>query len=284
MAVDLPYTLHSRYASIAIAWTVILVPPIFLNLGLFYGLWYGRPELDRLFVLTLPTAILGIFTALAVVERVWKLVRPSPEYRPLNAPRYALDVFQWGYFVVLVSIASLITSTLARDDEDHDGHEFQIRLMSLPAAVLMYLVATLTFVSLILNYLEVRLPFRFGSLDAGNVLRPAVYYIVEDVVAVDGGGGIEYRKAFGARYNDSPAFRAMIWNVSVAWMVYFYACAAAFTALIFTLPKMSVYAVGWAGPFPLAGLMAVWTIFYVKSALQRERDEHVAHESTPLLR
>jgi hypothetical protein len=47
MVVPLPYTLHSRYPSIAIAWTVILIPPIFLNLGLFYGLWYGT-KLDRL--------------------------------------------------------------------------------------------------------------------------------------------------------------------------------------------------------------------------------------------
>ena len=48
MVVELPYSLHTRYASIAIAWTVILVPPVFLNIGLFYGLWYGKPDLDRL--------------------------------------------------------------------------------------------------------------------------------------------------------------------------------------------------------------------------------------------
>jgi hypothetical protein len=47
MVVPLPYTLHTRYLSIAIAWTVILIPPIFLNLGLFYGLWYGT-NLDRI--------------------------------------------------------------------------------------------------------------------------------------------------------------------------------------------------------------------------------------------
>jgi hypothetical protein len=48
MVVELPYSLHSRYASIAITWTVIIIPPIFINLGLFYGLWYGKPEMDRL--------------------------------------------------------------------------------------------------------------------------------------------------------------------------------------------------------------------------------------------
>ena len=47
MVVPLPYTLRTRYLSITIAWTVILIPPIFLNLGLFYGLWYGT-NLDRI--------------------------------------------------------------------------------------------------------------------------------------------------------------------------------------------------------------------------------------------
>ena len=48
MVVELPYSLHTRYRSIAIAWTIIIIPPIFINLGLFYGLWYGRPDMDRI--------------------------------------------------------------------------------------------------------------------------------------------------------------------------------------------------------------------------------------------
>lgn len=135
----------------------------------------------------------------------------------------------------------------------------------------MYFLATLTLLSLILNGFKVKLPFRFGSLEAGNVVRPAIYYIVEDVVAVDGNGGIEYREAFTERYESSPIFQQMIWTVSLVWMVAFYIFAGAFTALVFMLPKAAVYAVGWAGPFPLAGLMVMWTIFYVKSVLKKER-------------
>jgi hypothetical protein len=143
----------------------------------------------------------------------------------------------------------------------------------MPAAVLMYFLATLTLLSLILNALKITLPFRFGSLDSGNVVRPAVYYIVEDVVAVDGNGGVAYREAFGARYESSPVFQGMIWMLSVVWTLSFYIFAAVFTVLVFRLPKEAVYAVGWAGPFPLAGLMAVWTIFYVKAVLKEEGDK-----------
>ncbi|KAF2451721.1 hypothetical protein P171DRAFT_515683 [Karstenula rhodostoma CBS 690.94] len=280
MTVELPYTLHTRYASIATAWSVILTPPIFLNLSLFYGLWYGKPDLDRILVLTLPTAILGLFTALATLDRVWKLTQPTPLYRPLHAPRPALDIFQWGYFAVLAAISALITAALARNDADHD---FQIRLLSLPTALLMSLVATLTLISLVLNVSGWRLPFRFGSVPAGNVLRPAVYYIVEDVVAVDGGGGVEYREAFCKRYESSAVFRRMMFELSVVWMLWFYVFAGVFAALVFRLPVAAVYAVGWAGPFPLVGGVAVWTVFYVRARLREEREGVVEGERAPLL-
>lgn len=212
-----------------------------------------------------------MFTVIAIIERVWKLVQPSPEFRPLKSPRYCLDIFQWGYFGALITISSLISTTLLRDVNGHDGHEFQIRLLSMPAPVLMYFLATLTALSLLLNSLSVKLPFRFGSMDAGTVVRPAIYYIVEDVVAVDGNGGIEYREAFGARYESSLVFQRMIRTLSLVWCLAFYTIAVWFTVLVFTLPVVAVYAVGWAGPFPLAALLAVWTIYYVKSSLVEER-------------
>lgn len=139
----------------------------------------------------------------------------------------------------------------------------------------MFFLATLTLLSLLLNQLALPLPFRFGSLEAGNAVRPAVYYIVEDVVAVDGNGGVEYREAWTERYERSAGFRRMIWTVSVVWMVAFYVGAGVFTVLVLWLPVVAVYAVGWAGPFPLGGLMALWTIYYVRSVLREEEEEGV---------
>lgn len=185
---------------------------------------------------------------------------------------------------MLVTISALISSALARQDSDDDGHEFQIRLLALPPVVLMYVVATLTLLSLVLNYSAWKLPFRFGSSEPGNVLRPAVYYIVEDVVAVDGGGGVEYRRAFGERYIGSEVFRRMVFEVSVVWMLFFYACAVLFSVLVFELPAVAVYAVGWAGPVALAWVMALWTTFFVRKRLREERQSEEEDERAPLLR
>jgi hypothetical protein len=151
--------------------------------------------------------------------------------------------------------------------------------VSLPAALLMFFLATLTALSLILNHLNIKLPFRFGSLASGNVVRPAIYYIVEDVVAVDGNGGFYYREAWTERYESSSVFRIMIWNLSVVWMVAFYGFALIFATLVFALPWQAVYAVGWAGPFPLAGWMVLWTIFYVREALKKEEMIHAEEET-----
>lgn len=120
--------------------------------------------------------------------------------------------------------------------------------------------------------MEIKIPFRFGSVDENHILRPAIFYMVEDVVAVDGEGGMEYRQAFNSRYEESLIFRNMIWKLSVAWMVEFYLMAILVTMLVMRLPVVAVYAVGWAAPFPIAAIMAMATIYFVKRELRRERD------------
>jgi len=231
-------------------------------------------------VLTIPTAVLGIFTAISIIERVYKLVQVSPEYRPINSPRYGLDIFQWGYFAAVILISVLISSALARGDGDGDDHELQTRLLSLPTSILMFFLASLTLISLVLNGFGMKLPFRFGSSVAGTIVNPAVFYIVEDVVAVDGSGRLEYRKAWNLRYENSLVFRKLIWMMSVVWMSAFYIFAGIFTALVFLLPRVAVYGVGWAGPFIPAGFLAVWTTFYVRSALKREEEEEAENRTS----
>ena len=120
--------------------------------------------------------------------------------------------------------------------------------------------------------------------------KVGVILLLDGVAAVDGNGGIEYREAFNARYEGSEVFRNMIWNLSVCWMLAFYVLGAVVIVLVLELPVASVYAVGWAGPFPVAGLMVVTTIFYVKSVLRLEGKEEnggdgrvADDESAPLL-
>jgi hypothetical protein len=234
--------------------------------------------------LTIPTSLLGIGTAASIIERLLKLCSVSPEHRPLNSARYALDPFMWGYFLALLMIASEISCSLSLPNGPH------LSLIAMPVPSLLFLLATLLLLSLVLDSLKINAPFRLGSTGKGQaVVRPAIFYVVEDVVAVDGNGGADYRAAFNARYTSSPIFRSMIYNLSVVWMVVFYGAAAGLTAMIWVLSKDGVDAqmialgVSWAGPFVLGGFLAWGTIVYVQRCLRRERKEDGADERRALL-
>ncbi|KAI4146879.1 MAG: hypothetical protein LQ340_005769 [Diploschistes diacapsis] len=58
---------------------------------------------------------------------------------------------------------------------------------------------------------------RLSSMPAGSSVRPPVYTIVEDIVAVNGGGGKAYRRAIDQRYQRSPVFQRLLSEMSWAW-------------------------------------------------------------------
>jgi hypothetical protein len=84
---ELPYTLHTRKRSIALAWfgllTITCIQVEFLYFLLRYGTSVG---LDT--ALTVPTAILLGFSIPAMLFRTWQLVRKNSELRPLGGKWY----------------------------------------------------------------------------------------------------------------------------------------------------------------------------------------------------
>ncbi|GAB1192830.1 hypothetical protein APSETT444_002027 [Aspergillus pseudonomiae] len=59
----------------------------------------------------------------------------------------------------------------------------------------------------ILRVLGFKAPFRISSTPKGSTMPTALYVMIEDVVAVDGGGGQKFRYALRVRYLSSPYFR-----------------------------------------------------------------------------
>ncbi|KAK4703947.1 hypothetical protein P7C70_g2268, partial [Phenoliferia sp. Uapishka_3] len=62
-----------------------------------------------------------------------------------------------------------------------------------------------------------RLPIWLSSDPPRTRSKPAVYYMLEDVVAVDFGYGKAWRKTVNERYSASPVFRALMWNLTFYW-------------------------------------------------------------------
>jgi hypothetical protein len=123
----------------------------------------------------------------------------------------------------------------------------------------------------IMRYFNVRAPIRISSLPRGSPLRPGIYSIIEDVIAVDGSGGLEFRQRLNLRYQASHHFRLMLHRLTLFWAFGSLSIAAGTTAIIFSTHRNVAYVVCYpelyfisrllifhfsvVGPFPFYGLV-----------------------------
>src|SRR6201999_2136738 len=82
-----------------------------------------------------------------------------------------------------------------------------IRLLSMPPTTMLWAIGIQMIILEILRLFAIPAPFRISSLPRGAPLRPAIYSIIEDVCAVDGSGGTEFRQRLNLRYAASHYFR-----------------------------------------------------------------------------
>jgi len=120
---------------------------------------------------------------------------------------------------------------------------------------------------------HIRLPVRVSSLPRRAILPPLTYTIVEDVIAVDGGGGLEFRQAWRHRYEASRVIRKIIRTTAIGWGLSGTVLAAGLIVAAWTAPTDTGYGLSYGLPWLWAMLSAVGTILYVKSELERERRE-----------
>lgn len=95
--------------------------------------------------------------------------------------------------------------------------------------------STLVFVIIIqfiVSLTRIRIPFRLSSMPPNHEIRPAIYYMMEDIVAVDGGGRSAYRRALNERYEKSIVFQRLLRQMTAYWILgglVFIAVSSAFT-------------------------------------------------------
>lgn len=94
-----------------------------------------------------------------------------------------------------------------------------------------------------LRLLGYKSPIRISSLPRGTTMRPGIYSIIEDICAVDGSGGTEFRQRLNLRYMASHYFRQMLHRLTLFWAIGGLCAAAATTAMIFTIQKDAAYVV-----------------------------------------
>lgn len=162
-----------------------------------------------------------------------------------------------------------VLSSGSVQNNPHDSPYLQ--LLAMPLTTMLYCFATQLMIIDIARYFQVPAPCRISSIPKGAQLRPGIYSLIEDVCAVDGGGGTIFREELNRRYEASHTFRTMLRRLGIFWAVGAQICAVVTTILVCTLIKDAAYAIGWSLPFFWAGLWTYLTIVYVRRCLIHEK-------------
>jgi len=213
---------------------------------------------------------------------MWKLTRHRKKYGPLYFPDlwhedpsilpagqgrvmrkmprnwWHLDFSMWTYQIGLFFFA--IPLAIAPAIPLYNFFLFSTAMLIAPIGIVFFLTLRSWH----------NLPFWMSSDPPRTRSKPACYYFIEDVGAVDFEHGREWRKRVQARWAASPPFRKMCWEQTLYWAI---------SAMVYT---GVIAAVNWTTPLDVAyalvlGLLFAWMLvsgiisyFLVHFSLQRE--------------
>ncbi|SLM36653.1 hypothetical protein LPUS_06270 [Lasallia pustulata] len=270
----LPYRLRDHKRNIAIIWTLLALDAAILPLVLFYPLWFAS-DLNPAYIFAVTTSVFGLISGAEWAVRTWLLWRWEG-LRPLGVDgpggRWAFDFFHWSYSIgyTIALIELIIGAAPFRPI---------VRLCALPAPSFILFFGLLLLTFQVYCHLGFETPFRISSLPRGVPMRPLIYTILEDVIAVDTKCGRGYREQLKKRYEASPMFRGMLKRLNLFWGLPATVLGAGIVALVWIpqVPETVAYGIGWGVPPLWIGLWVVITIWWVQSALRKEKEEWCKH-------
>jgi hypothetical protein len=110
----------------------------------------------------------------------------------------------------------------------------------MPQAIVLYLAGAQLVITGAMHAMGLRTPIRLSSTPSGGLTPVGVYVLMEDIVAVDGGGNESFRMALAERYNASPRFRDMLTQLNWFWGIGSLIVAGVVTALAYALHDSNV--------------------------------------------
>jgi len=206
------------------------------------------------------SAALGVSSCFDAPFRLYRLTRFRQTYGPLGTGAWwYLDFVMWTYtFALLVfAIPLAISPPIAL---------FDFFLMSTTM-----LVGPVGIVFLYSLFSPV-LPCRCSSDPKGMRMKPAVFYTIEDVAAVDFKNGRAFREALHTRYHASPLFRTLLQKLTVYWVFASILYCGLTAAVTWGAPLQ--FSFGWVlGQFFLwAGAGAAGCVFLAKRGMRQEKE------------
>jgi len=280
---QLPFTFRHGFKRWKLALLIMFmifdasIVPILLN----YAMTFGG-NIQGYITFAVVTAIWGGPAYFEFAVRSWRLILKERFFRPLGVTsRWSFDITNW-IFVAMITVTTTLLIIGAAP------HIVWLRVLSMPGPALLLVLGICLGLLTIFSLAGWRAPFRISSTPKGEKVNPGVYYIVEDIVAVNANGGLPFREGLAARYEASPVFRKMIRDQSLFWSIGAFAMGIALTVIIcvHSIDDEVVYGVGkccayfeitsanivkgWATPFVWAAVWAIITVPWVRYELHRE--------------
>jgi len=262
--------------------TLMVIDACVVPIVLYYGMTFGG-HVEGFIVFAIVTAIWGGPTYVEFAVRSLRLIKREHFYKPLGVEkRWAFDITNWILVLTIATVTAILIVGAA-------PHNVFLRVLSMPGPAILFCLAGPIFFMSLYNAFGWKAPFQISSTKKGDVVLPGIYYIVEDIVAVNSGGGRPFREGWAARYNASPIFRKMLrdqsWFWSVAGILVGIACTI--VVCIQEVPKEIAYGIGklvlipvcsrqanhntgWGFPFLWAGIWAAITVPWVRSEMHKE--------------
>lgn len=196
-------------------------------------------------------------------RRGWAMVQPYLTHQ---------DFF--GLHFLLCIVIGAIGLTLCCSLGGTRG-SFPLLVISIPTVVL-YLGLVLGMTS-VCTAMKMKTPFRMSSLPAGQPFRPAIYFLWEDLVAVDGGGGYPFRRRISERYEASPPFQRLMQHLTVIFCVWAVTLFLVALALVIAnvqrgLNEDIIYGIIVGFSVIWSGIVAVFAGKFAVRSLRAEKD------------
>ncbi|KAG6117097.1 hypothetical protein E4U13_001376 [Claviceps humidiphila] len=267
---QLPFTWHhgNRRWRLFLFAFLVFVDASAVPIALYYGMHYAG-DVPGWIIFAVVTTIWGGPTYLEFAIRTFRLMKKERFYRPLGTDsRWCFDMLTWASVLTITVVTALFVVGSA-------PHEVWLRVLCMPAPAILYCLGGTMTVMMLYTVMGWKAPFRISSTAKGEEVFPAVYYFIEDVVAVNAKAGRPYREAFAARYQASPRFRQMLYKQSLFWSVPSVVLAAGLTVVAVhpDVPATAAYGVCWAVPFIWWGIWGAITVWWCKKDMVRERLE-----------
>ncbi|EGU89179.1 hypothetical protein FOXB_00310 [Fusarium oxysporum f. sp. conglutinans Fo5176] len=267
---QLPFTWHHGWKrwKLFIFALLVFVDASVIPITLYYGMRYAG-EVEGWIIFAIVATIWGGPTYLEFAIRTLRLMKVDRFYRPLGTNyRWCFDMLTWVSILTITVVTVLFTVGSA-------PHNVWLRVLCMPAPAILYCLGGVLFLITFFSYMGWAAPFRISSTARGEKVLPGVYYFIEDIVAVNAGGGRPYREALVARYKASPRFRRLIYMQSWFWSIPALNLAIPLTiiSVIPQVPATVAYGVAWIVPFLWATIWGIITIQWCKRDIARERRE-----------